>query len=328
MAYAAYLVLCVFALTELALRLFDPLGIEYALEMHRFVKQLREEEVVATTIEPGLDERFAGVRIVANDLGFRGPGVERERSPGVKRVMVLGDSIAFGWGVEAEEMFGARLAELLRGDGVEIEVMTCAVCSWNTRTQYEFLRNIGVDYRPDLVLLNVVENDLEVKRSGRTGIPRDVLEAKRHREKSALQNAREDVWRAFVKNTWVGAHVQHFARLRREAGVTQPDSPGWWDARLALDGIVDLCRERGIELLVYFYSSDEKLARGHDPFPLYRAHLDARGVPVHTLPHEVITERAYHNSVIDVHPNALGHESIATEMARELRARLAAGDQS
>jgi hypothetical protein len=48
----------------------------------------------------------------SNALGFRGPPIA-ERAPGVTRWAVLGDSYGFGWGVEEEETYAARLAAIL-----------------------------------------------------------------------------------------------------------------------------------------------------------------------------------------------------------------------
>ena len=51
-------------------------------------------------------------QVRSNALGFRGPQM-RARPPGVERWVVLGDSYGFGWGVEEDSTYAARLAALL-----------------------------------------------------------------------------------------------------------------------------------------------------------------------------------------------------------------------
>lgn len=97
-----------------------------------------------------------------NALGLRGPAVAPEKPPGVYRVLVVGDSFAFGWGVEDEEALPARLAELLTAPpGAErVEVLNAGVAGWSAAHYWLYLRERGFALDPDLVLLVPSENDL------------------------------------------------------------------------------------------------------------------------------------------------------------------------
>ena len=58
------------------------------------------------------------MRYRTNRFGYRDRLDRRaERTPGVARVGLLGDSLAAGWGVEFEETFGARFE---RATGIEM----------------------------------------------------------------------------------------------------------------------------------------------------------------------------------------------------------------
>ena len=69
------------------------------------------------TLRPGVEVRHAdrdfSVSVAVNALGMRGPERRAAKSVGTARILLLGDSFAFGWGVEQEEAFGARLERLL-----------------------------------------------------------------------------------------------------------------------------------------------------------------------------------------------------------------------
>lgn len=99
-----------------------------------------------------------------NNFGLRGPDYTVERRPGVKRIMVLGDSFTFGEGVRQEDTFCHRLEEILRNDkGIGVEVLNFGVSGWSTVCELNYLRHEGVTFKPDLVLLVYVLNDTSPK---------------------------------------------------------------------------------------------------------------------------------------------------------------------
>ena len=68
-----------------------------------------------------------------NALGLRGPEVAPKR-PGVFRVLVFGDSYAFGVGVDEENVLTSELERLLSEDalsGVEVEVLNLGVAGYS-----------------------------------------------------------------------------------------------------------------------------------------------------------------------------------------------------
>ncbi len=94
--------------------------------------------------------------------GFRGPCVPPFRWPGVDRVAVVGDSVAFGQGVRGEEAFPAVLQRLLgESHPSGVEVINAAVPAYDlTRATATYGRRLR-PYRPDLVLYAFFTNDFE-----------------------------------------------------------------------------------------------------------------------------------------------------------------------
>jgi lysophospholipase L1-like esterase len=101
------------------------------------------------------------VTVRTNALGLRGAPAREAKQPGVFRVLVLGDSFAFGFGVEDGETFAAALArELAPPPGFErVEVLNAGVAGWSADQYLLFLETRGFALRPDLVLLAATEND-------------------------------------------------------------------------------------------------------------------------------------------------------------------------
>lgn len=90
----------------------------------------------------------------SNNLGFRDREHAVAKPAGVYRIAVLGDSIAAGLHVERnEDIFPPILERLLVQDGLRAEVINLAVSGYNTQQEVEMLREKGLQYHPDLVVV-------------------------------------------------------------------------------------------------------------------------------------------------------------------------------
>jgi hypothetical protein len=113
---------------------------------------------------PGLSLPFRGAVVTTNADGFRGPRYPREPEAGTVRIVGLGDSFMFGWGVGDREGFLPVLEELLeaRYPDTRFEAVNTAVPGYNTVMQLETLRQKGLAWHPDVVVIDYVSNDLSL----------------------------------------------------------------------------------------------------------------------------------------------------------------------
>ena len=82
------------------------------------------------------------------------------------------------------------------------------------------------------------------------------------------------------------------------------------DARPALDGIIDLSRDRGIELFVVLDGSASMVATT-PVLRLYYQHLKSRGIEAYTISEDLARRHDLHISMIDSHLNAEGNQILA-----------------
>ena len=98
--------------------------------------------------------------VVTNSLGLRGDEIPA-KPEGVRRILVLGDSMTFGHGVSADATYAKQLEGLYREQGKAIEVVNAGVKGYGNDQSVKFFetRLRGLD--PDLVILAYYKNDLD-----------------------------------------------------------------------------------------------------------------------------------------------------------------------
>jgi hypothetical protein len=122
-AFGLGVVLGVFAVAEIGFRFFDPAGLSYFAETTRYFAAMQPHAEYAYKHVPGSRGRFQGVNVAINRHGFRGPDVTFENPERRPRVMVLGDSVVFGWGAPQDSIFPVALQGLLQGEFSGVEVI-------------------------------------------------------------------------------------------------------------------------------------------------------------------------------------------------------------
>lgn len=100
------------------------------------------------------------ISIDTNSRGFRDVEHPEEKAPGVCRIALLGDSVAFGWSLNFEQTLSRKLREKLPNPQA-VEVLNFAVGGYDTEQEVATLMEEGVRFKPDIVLLAFVLNDFE-----------------------------------------------------------------------------------------------------------------------------------------------------------------------
>ena len=117
--------------------------------------------------KPGVDTRHYvpgdyDVRITTNSAGMRGQReYALERPPGTRRVLLLGDSFIFGYGVEDNQVLSVQLEDLLNaGGGPRWGVLNLSVSGFGQAEELVTWEEAGRAWQPDVVVWFYFENDI------------------------------------------------------------------------------------------------------------------------------------------------------------------------
>ena len=100
------------------------------------------------------DREDFSIQVNINSDKLRDDEYSLERT-GKKRMLVLGDSFGWGWGVDLKD----RFSEILEQRHADWEIINASVAGYSTDQEYLYLKERGIEYSPDVVLLLVYEND-------------------------------------------------------------------------------------------------------------------------------------------------------------------------
>jgi PA14 domain-containing protein/GDSL-like lipase/acylhydrolase family protein len=133
------------------------------LDLGDIVQPSRDPGIVYE-LRPNARGRFVNQPLLINSQGLHDHEYSRHKEPGTFRIVGVGDSSLFGWGVPFEEsslkVLERRLNEQPRAQ--KFEVINFAVPGYNTAMEAETFVARCLDYAPDLVLLNFNTNDYDV----------------------------------------------------------------------------------------------------------------------------------------------------------------------
>ena len=155
----------VFFAGELVLRVFFPMDV--------LLYEDSENPLLSFQLRPGVSGMKNGVEVAVNAQGLRGEPVPSPRSPGERRVVVVGGHETFGDGVALERTYVRELADGLvgRGEG-RARTISLSMYSYRLSQKVELACRRLQGLEPELAVLQVTEGDGASPRSPLLRFPR------------------------------------------------------------------------------------------------------------------------------------------------------------
>jgi len=165
---------------------------------------------------------------------------------GELRILLLGDSVTFGWGVPIDTTFGRKLETILTSKlGRPVRTVNTGVGSYNTVQEYAVLRTYTDVIQPDVVVLVYLSNDIQT--NDPPFDPRSQLSLKGKSPREAVT--------ILLRHSWLyrlGYFAYRLLRSSRPASLDK-NARGFRESMAALSAIAKFCRERGIAYVTFFY---------------------------------------------------------------------------
>ena len=168
------IVVLLFIAFELGLRITFRHSMNFDIEMWKYANELKRvapDPAIGHEHVPGQRAHLMGVDIVINGQKLRDHETPFEKPVGEVRVLMLGDSLTFGWGVSFEDTTSQLLEGLLQAraaPGLRVRVINAGVGNYNTVQEIAYFLREGYRYDPDVVVLNYFINDAEPVPTKRT----------------------------------------------------------------------------------------------------------------------------------------------------------------
>lgn len=231
------------------------------------------------------------VRYRTNAWRMRDPERPLEKPAGTFRIVLLGDSLTFGSGVNDEDTFGRQLERILnaRAGGRRYQVINAACASWGTAHHLVFLEETGFKFRPDLVLMAFHDDDPKDNRvSGFFALDADGRPERKPARRQTVSVVKR-VTAMIPGYAWLAQHSHLFSALRLrlaswvkqfragdrtntdflDAGRKRPAAvwpeADWKLTAALLERVRDRAREEGAAFALL-----------HAPFPRYNRAVEAR----------------------------------------------------
>ena len=279
----------------------------------------------------GYFDQYDSIEHYFNSEGWREDEIPVEKPPGTFRILALGDSYLFGQGVRPEDLFINKLEVLLNEmePSRNVQTINTGQSGYNTWTELQLLKKRGLDFAPDLVMLNFVPNDVE------PDIFTDRPKIEFFTDYTSSYTAsdwltkRSDLW-MLTKRT-MAQQWRANAYLQESMRSYQTNSEKWQRCRESLLEIQTVCQAHDLPLVVVIWPFFINL-NGNYPFAAIHEQVislcQASGIPVIDLKDHFGDASGPELWVhpLDQHPNEHAHQLAANAVAEFLHEQLKTSD--
>ena len=321
LALLAFSLLLVALMLEVFLRVAFYHSKDFSMEMWKYavaMKRAVPDPNLSFVHEPNTHAFLMGQDVKINSLGLRDREIPLTKSPGTYRILVLGDSTTFGWGVSFDDTASKILEKKLNAQQIpgyeRFEVINAGVGNYDTVQEVTYYKTRGRELHPDMVILVYFINDPEPvpRQKSIWLIDRSYLVA-------FLTNRLDGVLRKTGKRPgWKDYY----------ASLYDDNKPGYQACKAALLDLAATTRENNTKLIVALLPELHEINNG---YPFTTEHQKIKdvvtptGVPVLDLIDGLKNhgpEETLWVTPLDDHPSGKANTLIATQLRDAILAEL------
>jgi lysophospholipase L1-like esterase len=313
------LLVCLVAIEVFARVIYGRPTMHFGLEMWKYAKTLKmraPDPEMSHQHRPNSHAFLLGADVQINSLGLRDNEISTNKPPGTYRVVVLGDSTTFGWGVHFEETYPKLLEKSFNTNPPSAqwkiyEVINTGIGNYNTAQEVASLKDRWLALNPDMILIGWYINDAEpTPKPSRNWIAY-------HSYGYVWLTSQFD---SLLRNVGVNKTYKEYYN-----GLYADDQPGWKKSQNAFAELAQICRDRKIPLKIVLIPELHSLSGDYEfkhIDDLIRAVGATNGVEVLDLIDAFPASgdpKQFWASPEDAHPNDKANELMAAKIDATLR---------
>jgi len=314
-------IVVVIFLSNYILGLISPFGIDNYKHHSKYREELLQDSKVPKVVfEHKIDSSIEAGRVYrTNNIGGRGGHIEIPKPEGLYRILFVGDSITFGWGVAEEDIYVTRIEQALRElcGPDKIECVNLSVLGYNTVQEVALLNHRGVKVEPDLVCIVFCGNDVVI--AGMDHIYCTQMTEKIEAEYSGFERFMIDsvfpVTKKWTSNIHSLLTYLFIVRHYRSYDDNIRDSmgnliEGFARVKRSFKEFKKLGEKKGFKPVVLDLEGWDRLKESCGK-------IDLEYISIYEV--DLFEDQSYHNSKCDPHPNSGGHAILAERVVSSLK---------
>ncbi len=151
-------VICLILETILRLIGYNPFG--HLLNGRELILRPSKNKERIYEANPNSEGYAWKAQVKINSYGFRDKEYSINKDVKTYRIITLGDSVTFGNFLSIEDTFSDQLEVLANEAGKNFVVLNLGLGGYDTLQEVATLEHIGIQFQPDLVVVNYVINDM------------------------------------------------------------------------------------------------------------------------------------------------------------------------
>jgi len=274
------------------------------------------------------------VRFKTNSNGFRDEEHRLEKDK--KRIIILGDSIAEGYGVRYDDVFANIIRNKL---GADFEIFNFGVRGYDIIQEYKCFLETGLQYKPDIVIQVLCDNDFSSGGMSQSSIfdaylryrPVYVIEG----DKIVFSNAAEPYYRedAKKKNKYISQYKNYLLNFATIAYIRMGAKKilSFFQSKKNKKNNLINAYDRNYNKAVQIIYKDINRLKNENNFKFIMVTAWNNGCPPRELKNIADENSIYYLNVqlgpndyfrYNRHPNSVGHRKIADEILNFLENNL------
>jgi lysophospholipase L1-like esterase len=302
-----------FFLGELLIRIYLRYNTVYDIEMTRYAlynKVDSDNPRIGHEHKPGSSMRLMNVAVGINSDGLRDREYPAKKGDNY-RIIVLGDSLTFGWGVAEQDTFSNILEENLN-KSYPTEIINFGTGNYNTEQEVNLFKEKGLKYKPDKVVLFYFINDAEATPK------KSKLWFLGYSEFISFYWSR--INSLMDKYSSSQSFGEYYSALYRD------DQAGWKNTKSAILELKQICGKENIQLQVVLLpelhdTKNQVFREVYDSMANFLSGNNIEYVNLATLFKEQDNQMDLWVSYDDAHPNATAHKRIAESITEFISER-------